>query len=165
MIPALVSQIVLLVYHQATTYVDLFPFNGARNYSRNERLAEMGSNAVLMGLAPLGFLFDSHALQMYGVVYYFVLFVIELVIWWVPYFVVPQGGWRRIYNTALAIGTSDFQSGDTLTHWIGVYERLHAETLTILPRRAGRIVPNVEHMILHAWTLVTAVATLRAVCA
>jgi hypothetical protein len=165
MITALLCQIVLLVYHQATTYLDLFPFNGAKSYSRQERLAEMGSNAVLMGLAPLGFAFNLRALQMYGVVYYFVLFLIELVIWWVPYFVVPKGRWRRVYNATLAIGTSNFQPGDTLTHWIDIYQRLHAETVTILPRRAGRIVPNVEHMILHVWTLVTALVTFRAVYA
>jgi hypothetical protein len=163
MITALLCQIVLLVYHQASTYLDLFPFNGARNYSRQERLAEMGVNAVLMGLAPLGFAFGIRALQFYGVVYYCVLFLTELVIWWVPYFVVPRGGWRRAYNTALAIGTSNFQPGDTLTHWIGIHQRLHAETITILPRRAGRIVPNLEHTILHVWTLVTALVTIRAV--
>ena len=165
MITALFCQIVLLVYHQATTYLDLFPFNGARNYSRQQRLAEMGFNAVLMGLAPLGFAFGIRALQMYGVIYYFVLFLTELVIWWVPYFVVPKGVWRRVYNIALAIGTSNFQSEDTLTQWIAIHQRLHAETVTILPRRAGRIVPNLEHTILHVWTLVTALVTFRAVYA
>lgn len=28
---ALAAQLLLLVYHQVTTLVDLFPFNGARN--------------------------------------------------------------------------------------------------------------------------------------
>ncbi len=161
MITALICQIVLLVYHQATTFLDLFPFNGVRNYARHERLVEMGVNAVLMGLAPLGFAFDIHALQIYGVIYYFFLFLTELLIWWVPYFVVPQGVWRRVYNNALAIGTSNFEPGDTLTHWISIHQRLHSETITIFPRRAGRIVPNLEHTILHLWALVT----LRAVSA
>ena len=36
-------QVVLLVYHQITTFVNLYPFNGARNYSRRARLAEVGN--------------------------------------------------------------------------------------------------------------------------
>jgi hypothetical protein len=165
MLTALLCQIVLLVFHQATTWLDLFPFNGARNYTRQERFAETGANAILMGLGPLGFAFDIRALQVYGAVYYFLLFLVELVIWWIPYFLVPSGIWRRVYNVALAVSTSNFQPGDTLTHWLGVHQRLHAGTVTILPRRAGRIVPNLEHTLLHGWTLITAVVTFRAVYA
>ena len=79
---AFVCQLVLLAYHQATTCFDLFPFNGARNYTRQERAAEMASNAVLMGLAPIGFAFGVRALQVYGAFYYFILFIIELIIWY-----------------------------------------------------------------------------------
>jgi hypothetical protein len=51
-----------------------------RNYSKKEKLAEAGSNAVLMSLAPVGFGFHLKGLMTFGVVYYFVLFVIELII-------------------------------------------------------------------------------------
>jgi hypothetical protein len=162
---AISCQLVLLVYHQATTFFDLYPFNGARNYSAAERWAEMGSNALLMGLAPLGFALNVHALEVYGAFYYFVLFAVEIIIWWVPYLVVPRGAWRRLYNAALALGTSSFEPGDTLNRWRAAHERLHRGTLTVLPDRAGRIVPNLEHMLLHAWTLVTAVVTYRTVYA
>jgi hypothetical protein len=160
---ALACQLVLLAYHQATTFLDLHPFNGARHYTSQERIAEMATNAVLMGLAPIGFAFGIRALQVYGAWYYFVLFGIELTIWWVPYFVVPQGAWRRAYNLALGLGTSDFQPGDTLGRWQAIHARIHAGTTTVLPRRAGRITPNLEHMLLHAGTLVTAIVTLHAV--
>jgi hypothetical protein len=163
MISAVLCQLVLLAFHQVTTLVDLYPFNGARNYSSAERRTEMTVNAVLMSLAPIGFVFQIRALMLYGAVYYFVLFVVELVIWWVPYFVVPSGRWRKPYNLALSLSTSNFQRGDTLHHWLAVHERLYAGTLTLLPRRVGRIVPNLEHTVLHAWTLVTALATLQAV--
>jgi hypothetical protein len=63
---ALVCQLILLLYHQITTWIDLFPFNGARNYSRQERLAEAGANALLMGLAPLGFAFDAGRTRLIG---------------------------------------------------------------------------------------------------
>jgi hypothetical protein len=156
---ALLCQVLLLVYHQLTTFIDLAPFNGAKKYSRTERAAEMGVNAVLMSLAPFGFAFHIHGLMLFGVVYYFVLFAIELIIWWVPYLMEPRGRWRALYNFALAAGTSDFQRGDTLDRWQETYRRLHAGTITILPRRESRVVPNVEHMLLHALTLITAVAT------
>lgn len=160
---ALICQLLLLAYHQATTYFDLFPFNGARRYESHERWAEMGSNAIFMGLAPIGFAFGIRALQVYGAYYYFVLFLFELIIWWVPYFFEPQGKWRRLYNIALSLGTSHFQPGDTLSHWLKVHQRLHSGTLSIIPARRDRIVPNFEHMLLHAWTLVTGLISFAAV--
>jgi hypothetical protein len=158
-VAALTSQIVLLVYHQVTTWFDLHPFNGVRRYSTKQQFAEAGVNAVLMGLAPIGFAFHIHALKTFGVVYYFVLFGIELWIWWLPYFTVPTGRWRRVYNFLLALATSNFENGDALDHWIDVHQRLHRETITVLPPRANRPVPNLEHMILHVLTLATALLT------
>jgi len=160
MIAAVVTQLLLLVYHQVTTWMDLHPFNGARNYSRREKLAETGVNAVLMSLAPVGFAFHLRGLMVFGVTYYFVLFAAELIIWWVPYFTVPNGRWRVVYNQLLALATSNFAAGDTLNQWEEIYHRLHAGTITLLPVRDNRPVPNLEHMILHGWTLVTAVITL-----
>src|SRR5450432_2716147 len=142
MTTALTCQLILLVYHQVTTFFDLHPFNGARNYSRRERLTEMGVNAVLMSLAPVGYAFQIHALMLYGAVYYVVLFAMELIIWWVPYLAVPSGHWRHAYNGLLALATSDFQSGDTLERWRAIHTRIHSGTLTIIPERTGRIVPN-----------------------
>src|SRR3954469_8443201 len=114
MITVLFFQIVLLVYHQLTTWFDLYPFNGARYYSRKEQLAEAGVNGLLMSLAPIGFAFHVKGLMTFGVIYYFVLFGIELIIWWVPYLVVPAGRWRSWYNLLLSLATSSFEKGDAL---------------------------------------------------
>ncbi len=160
MIPTVVCQLVLLAYHQITTWFDFYPFNGARYYSRNQKLAEAGSNAVLMSLAPIGFGFHLKGLMTFGVVYYFVLFAIELIIWWVPYFTVPSGRGRTVYNRLLSVATSNFEPGDTLENWKAAHDRLHRGTITFLPARDDRPVPNLEHTILHAWTLVTAIVTL-----
>jgi hypothetical protein len=156
---ALFCQLVLLVYHQVTTVFDFYPFNGARNYNWNEKLAEAGSNGVLMSLAPIGFGFHIKGLMIFGVVYYFVLFAVEIIIWWIPYLTVPSGRWRGIYNRLLSCATSNFEKGDTLANWINIYHRLHAGTITVLPPRNDRPVPNLEHIILHGWTLVTALVT------
>lgn len=159
MLFAIICQLVLLAYHQVTTLFDFFPFNGARNYTKKEKLAEGGSNLILMSLAPIGLGFHIRGLMTFGVVYYFILFAIELIIWWIPYLTVPAGKWREIYNRLLSFATSDFEKGDTLTHWYDAYRRLHSKTITFLPVRAGRPVPNLEHTILHAWTLITALVT------
>ena len=156
---AIFCQIVLLVYHQLTTNFDFFPFNGARNYSVREKLAEAGSNFVFMILAPIGFGLHIRGLMIYGVTYYFVLFAAELIIWRIPYFLVPSGSLRGIYNFLLACATSHFEGGDTLTHWCGIHTRLHSGTITFLPARDDRPVPNLEHTILHAWTFITAIVT------
>jgi hypothetical protein len=156
---AIICQLALLAYHQITTWFNFFPFNGARNYTKKEKLAEAGSNFILMSLAPIGFGFHIRGLMTYGVIYYFILFAIELIIWWIPYFTVPAGRWRGIYNRLLSFATSNFEKGDTLDHWCNIHKRVHGGTITLLPVRPGRPVPNLEHTILHAWTLVTAIVT------
>ena len=155
-------QLILLAYHQITTLVDLHPYNGTRYSSLHERWAESGVNAVLMSLAPIGFAFHVHGLMVFGAVYYVVLLAFEITIWWIPYFTVPRGRWRAAYNRVLVVATSNSEKGDTLDKWLAIHQRLHADTLTLLRRRSGRITPNLEHMILHGWTLLTAVVTLGA---
>jgi len=122
-------------------------------------LPKAGVNAFLMSLAPIGFAFQVRGLMTFGVVYYFVLFAIELLIWWIPYLTVPAGRWRSIYNLLLSLATSNFEKGDTLEQWVTIHQRVHRDTITFLPIRPNRPVPNLEHTILHVWTLVTAVAT------
>jgi hypothetical protein len=158
MLPLLICQLGLLAYHQFTTLFDFFPFNGSRNYSWKEKLAEAGGNGILMILPPIGFGFNIHGLMIFGVVYYFVLFAIELIIWWIPYLTIP-GRWRGFYNPLLACATSNFEKSDTLNHWVAIHNRLHRGTITFLPPRANRPVPNLEHTILHAWTLIVALTT------
>jgi hypothetical protein len=162
MLIAVVCQLLLLAYHQATTLIDLHPFNGVRHHTGKERFTEAAVNATLMLLPPIGFVLRFHGLMLFGVIYYFILLFFELVIWWVPYFTDPAPAWRRLYNVALALATSNFQKGDTLKTWASIHHRLHDDTITPLPPGIGPIRPNLEHIILHAWTVVTAVATTAA---
>src|SRR5262249_32061838 len=160
---ALLCQIILLVYHQLTTLLDLHPFNGARFASRTERWAESAVNLVLMSLAPIGFAFGIRGLMWYGVIYYPILFWFEIVILWLPYFPAPPGRWLRVYNVLLGVATTSIGDPDALANWTSRHLRLHHSTITILPTGRGPILPNLEHMILHAWTAVTAIATLAAI--
>jgi hypothetical protein len=133
---AIVLQILLLAYHQITTQVDFFPFNGVRFYKGWERALECAVNGILMSLAPVGFAFGIRGLMWYGVIYYFVLFAEELRVWWVPYFFGPSKAWRA------------------------AYDRIHSQTVKVLPARGDHPIPNLEHTILHTLTLVTALVTL-----
>jgi hypothetical protein len=159
---AIFCQITLLLYHQVATRFDLYPFNGARNFEPKQRLIEAGINGLLMSLGPIGFGFRIRGLMLFGLVYYFLLFAIELIIWWVPYLTAPKGRGRSIYNWLLAGATSNFEKGDTLTHWRTIHARLYRGTLSVLPDRGTGIVPNLEHLILHCWTLITALVTTAA---
>ena len=145
-----------------TTLLDLYPFNGARHCTIRERSTEAGVNALLMSLASIGFIFRIHGLMLYGLIYYFVLFAVELIIWWVPCLSVPTGRWRLVYNRLLSVLTSHSEPGDTLDHWVAIHERIHSGTFSLVPKRPGRITPNLEHMILQILTLVTAILTLVA---
>jgi hypothetical protein len=133
----LLAQLALLAYHQATTLLDFFPFNGVRYTKRSERLAEAAVNLVLMALPPIGFGFAIRPLMMFGCAYYFILLAIECATWWAPYL----------------LGASQ--------EWLDVYGRVHAGTLCILPRSGRKPAPNLEHLILMAMTLATALLTLR----
>jgi len=135
---AIVFQVLLLAYHQVTTQVDFFPFNGVRFYKWWEKALECAVNGILMSLAPVGFTFGVRGLMWYGVVYYFVLFAEELRVWWVPYL---------------------FGASKT---WQAAYDRLHSQTIKVLPARGQNPIPNLEHLILNVLTLVTAVTTLFA---
>ena len=165
LVASVVCQLLLLAYHQTTTLLDLHPFNGVRNAVRAERLVEAAVNAVLMALAPIGYIFGVHALQVYGVIYYFVLLFFEVVIWWIPYLADPSGRARRVYNVLLAVATMSYGERDALADWTRRHRRLHAGTVTPLPAGRGPITPNLEHMILHALTVLTAVVTAAAFAA
>lgn len=131
----LILQVTLLLYHQATTRFDFFPFNGARFCPAHERQVEATVNLVLMSLPPLGFLGVGPVLLNFGAAYYFVLFAVECATWWGPYFLGPSTRCRELY------------------------ERVHRPTLTLVPRRGSNPVPNLEHLILMALTLTTAIIT------
>ena len=100
--------------------------------------------------------------MLYGVVYYFLLFLFEVIIWWVPYFTRPNGRWRAPYNLALALATTAFAQKDALADWSARHLRMHRGTFTPLRPGKGPILPNLEHISLHCWTAITAVDTLEA---
>jgi hypothetical protein len=164
LIIVLCCQIALLAYHQITTLFDFYPFNSARHYSLKEKIGEAGFNAVMMSLPPIGFGFHIRGLIIFGLIYYYFLFTVEIIIWWVLYLTEPKGRWRTLHNRLLGAVMFNDPRADTTARWMEFYNRLHRDTIKILPPRGDRPVPNLEHTILHAWTLVTAIVTTVAFC-
>jgi hypothetical protein len=135
---AITLQAVLLVYHQATTLFDFFPFNGVRANTPRERRIEAAVNFVFMAFPLFAFVLRKPSLMEAGVICNFIVLGAEFATWWIPYFFGPSPKWLEIYS------------------------RVQGPTITVLPRRGTSPVPNLEHLILMVLTLLAAVGTLAA---
>ena len=128
-------QIILVVYHQLTTLVDLYPFNNVRSYTVKERLLECLVNGVVMVVPPVGYIFGIRWMIIASLIIYPALLAGEYLNWWKHYF---------------------FQSSQ---EWLKTYNRIFKETIIVLPPIKNNPVPNFEHTILHSLTLVTTIVT------
>ena len=135
LILAFLSQILLLLFHQATTLVDFYPFNNVRSYTLKERLVECGVNGLLLAAPAIGFATQLKWLMMASLIVYPALLVGEYLNWWHPYFFGASDGWQK------------------------VYDRLFKDTIVVLPPVKKNPVPNFEHTVLHSLTLVATVFT------
>jgi hypothetical protein len=140
---ALGLQVLTLVFHQLTTHLDLHPFNNVRHYSRKERLTEGSVNGAVMLLPVVLLLVDRPVTVTISAVLFSMLFVMELLMWWLPY----------VSGASLPVLT---QGDET---WDQMHARVFASTVTVLPRIRSHPTPNLEHTLLHACTLAAAVAT------
>ena len=121
----LATQILLLLFHQATTLFDFYPFNNVRHYTLKERLTECCVNGLLMAAPIVGFAAQLKWLMIASLVIYPVLLIGEYLSWWHPYFFGASEGWQKVYN------------------------RLFKNTLVVLSPLKNNPVPNLEHTVLH----------------
>lgn len=128
-------QLLLLVFHQGTTLVNLYPFNNVRHYTVKERLIECLVNGTIMLMPVIGFAMHIHWLEIASLVIYPVLLIGEYLSWWHYYFFGPSVAWQEAYN------------------------RLFKQTIIVLPPIKNHPIPNLEHCILHGLTLITATVT------
>jgi hypothetical protein len=133
---ALALNMVHLSYHQLTTNVDLFPFNNIRNYTIRQRIAEVSVNLITMGFPVVAILLKNHTLT--GVACWFLGFLLcgEYLSWWKAYLFGATDKWKNIYN------------------------KIHKDTIILLPPIKDNPIPNLEHCILHFLTLLTFIFTI-----
>ena len=126
--------LLLLVYHQVTTWMPLFPWNQIKNYKRKELILEAGTNGILMGLGALCLIVKNTGFfHYYPLIYYAFLFTGECFQWWVPYF-----------SDKFAKTRVNFD-----------YERLFSRTTKLIPHKAGKRTPDANHIVLHLITVIT----------
>lgn len=132
---AMLLQLSLLLFHQATTLFDFYPFNNVRHYTFGERLLECGVNGTLMSVPLIGFVFHLEWMMLAALVIYPVLLIGEYLNWWRHYFFGATESWQQ------------------------TYDRLFRNTIIVLPPIKNHPVPNLEHTLLHSLTLLTAIVT------
>ena len=127
----------LLLYHQATSWIPLFPWNDVARFSRKEVLAETAFNGVLMGTGLFCLIAgNSGFFHWYPLVYYPFLFVGECMDWWLPFFSESFAKARKIWD----------------------YEAKYGRTLKLIPHQAGKRTPDANHTVLHLATVITIIA-------
>ena len=128
--------LLLLIYHQITTWFPIFPWNDIANLSRKDILLEAGTNGLLMGL---GFVCMIHAntgfYHYYPLIYYPFLLSGEFFQWWLPFI------------------SADFSKSKVNFE----YEERYSRTVKFIPHKAGKRTPDANHTVLHLLTIVTTI--------
>lgn len=136
----LLLQVATVLYHQVTTRIDIYPFNGVRHYSVKERRNEALINGIIM-VIPIMLTFTRLPILIgIGGLLWTLVVVGAILSWWLPYFT----------------GVAVYKMPNNET-WPQVYERIFSKTITILPRIKNNPRPNLEHMILHVLILSSAI--------
>jgi hypothetical protein len=126
--------ILVLIYHQVTTMISIFPWNDTSKYTKKEIFIEAGSNGLLMGLGVLClFLPNKCFSHFYPLFYYPFLFAGEVFQWWLPYF---------------SDKFAKMRIGDD-------YDIRFAHTTKLFKSRNGRHLPDANHTFLHVLKVIT----------
>jgi membrane-associated phospholipid phosphatase len=145
---ALVLAVASLAFHLLTTLVDFFPFNNVRGSRPDERLTEAIVNGIplLLGIALIAVsgIPAVRWLAWVAVAIFAILAVLGLLLWWLPYLADVTVPWATVPGVT----------------WSELHARTYADTIIVVPPIGDRPRPNLEHMILHALFLGTAVTTL-----
>ena len=133
---AIALALFLLIYHQVTTWIPLFPWNDLALFSRKEISGETAFNGVLMGTGAFCLMAGNSGFShWYPLIYYPFLFVGECVDWWIPYFSEAFAKARRIWD----------------------YDSKYGRTFKLIPHRPGHRTPDANHTVLHLATVLTIV--------
>jgi hypothetical protein len=128
--------ILVLVYHQLTTWLPLYPWNDISKYTIKELLLEGGTNCLLMGIGLLCIVIGNHGFyHYYPLFYYPFLLTGEIFQWWLPYF-----------SKKFARSQVNFE-----------YETRFSHTTKIIPHKEGRRTPDANHILLHLITVITVI--------
>ncbi|MFY0521517.1 hypothetical protein ACOMCU_27440 [Lysinibacillus sp. UGB7] len=82
---AIAFQILLFLYFEVTTLVNLYPWNDLSKYSTKEKIIEATVNGIIIILCIGLFITQIKWLMIISVVFWFVFLFMQLLNWWMPY--------------------------------------------------------------------------------
>ncbi|MBS2969162.1 hypothetical protein J9317_10350 [Metabacillus sp. KIGAM252] len=134
---SILLQILLFFYFEATTLLNLYPWNDLAKYTNREKTLEAASNGLVI-LISMG-LFISHIkwLMTISVIFWFIFLIMQLLTWWMPYL---TGRHLKQFPKSL-------------------YETHFIRTIKILPRVKDHIVPDAQHNVLQFISLITVIVS------
>lgn len=138
---AISLQILLFIYFEVTTLINLFPWNDLSKYSYRERLVEAGINGIIIIIGFALFVTKIKWLMVISVAFWFVFLFMQLMTWWMPYL---TGKHLKQFPREL-------------------YDSHFRETLKILPPIKNHIIPDAQHNVLQILSLATFVVSLISV--
>lgn len=138
----LLIQLITMIYHQITTLFDFFPFNGVRHYTINERQKEALINGIIMIIAIIFSALSNLIPLFIAPLIWTIILVGAIFNWWVPYLTGKE--------------IIKFSQNET---WFDIYDRNFKDTILIMPKIKNHPRPNLEHVILHTFILISACCT------
>src|SRR5699024_8948780 len=82
---AVFLQVLLLIYFELTTLINLYPWNDLSKYSYQERLLEATINGIIIVIGIILFVTKVKWLMVISVVLWFAFLFMQLLTWWMPY--------------------------------------------------------------------------------
>ena len=126
----------LLLYHQVTTWLPLYPWNDTSKYTKKELALEGMSNAFLMGTGLVCISIGSNNFYHYYPLFYYPFLLLgEIFQWWIPY-----------WSDKFAKSQINFE-----------YDVRFSNTTKMIPHREGKRTPDGNHIILHFITLIAVI--------
>lgn len=138
---AVILQLLLLLYFEAITLLNLYPWNDLSKYTFKEKVIEATVNGAIIIFNAGLFTTKVKWLMMISIVFWFLFLLMQLLTWWMPY----------------VTGKHLKQFPRTL------YDTHFKETIKLLPPIKDHIIPDAQHNVLQFLTLITFIVSVMSV--
>lgn len=138
---AIVFQVILFLYFEVTTLINLFPWNDLSKYSLREKLLEAISNGITIIVGLILFITKIKWLMIISVLIWCLFLLMQVITWWMPYL---TGKHLKQFSREL-------------------YDTHFQRTIKFLPPIKDHIVPDAQHNVLQILSLATFIVSLIAI--
>lgn len=138
---AVILQLLLLLYFEAITLLNLYPWNDLSKYTFKEKVIEATVNGAIIIFNAGLFTTKVKWLMMISIVFWFLFLLMQLLTWWMPY---VTGKHLKQFRRTL-------------------YDTHFKETIKLLPPIKDHIIPDAQHNVLQFLTLITFIVSVMSV--